>query len=119
LERRSAILSSLALAAGLWLLGSPLVLGYSSDAATANYVACGAAIVLLALVRLAVAPAAAFLSGVIAVIGAWVFAAAFWLAEASVAAWNEAIVGGLVVILATASVLASRPASGAGADRPW
>ena len=113
----AAMLSSAVLVAGWWLLGSPFILGYGSDAALANDVACGAAIVLLSLVRLLVTPAGAFVSGVNAVIGAWTITAAFWLAESATARWNEAIVGGAVLLLATVSVVASQPVPGGRAGR--
>ena len=108
-ERREiALLSGLNVLAGAWLVIAPWVLDYWTSDPRWNDVACGAAVALLALIRLAGAFRASWLSWINAVIGAWVFVAAFTIDRSAVAAWNDAIVGAAIFLLAAASADATR-----------
>ncbi|MGB0098356.1 MAG: SPW repeat protein [Solirubrobacteraceae bacterium] len=108
-ERREiALLSALNVLAGAWLVIAPWVLGYWSSDPRWNDVACGAAVSLVALISLAGAFRASWLSWINAVIGAWVFVAAFTIDRSAVAAWNDAIVGAVIFLLAAASADATR-----------
>jgi hypothetical protein len=93
--------------AGLWLVISPLLLGYAPDDPVAHDMAIGAAIALLAAVRIAVAIWRPVLSWINAALGLWLLAATLWLAESATAAWNEGLVGAVVVVLAALSAAAT------------
>ena len=85
---------------GLWLAVSPLVLGYEDGDPARHDAIAGVAIAAIAATRLSTQPWVAGLGWLNAALGMWLVAAAFWLAESTVASWNEAIVGALVAILA-------------------
>ena len=105
---------------GLWLVASPFVLGYASGDPRWHDAVAGALIAVTAVTRLRVRPRIAGLAWVNVVIGAWVFAAAFWLAESAIASWNEAIVGALVAVLAAVAGSATESARrvrGSGVSR--
>ncbi|MGD9734604.1 MAG: hypothetical protein AB7V58_03185 [Solirubrobacterales bacterium] len=104
---RDMAISGLTLAVGSWLAIAPFVLPYASGDPSLGSVVLGGAIGVLALARLAGLDANGWLSWANVVLGARVFASAFWLDESAVAAWNDAICGGLVFAL-------SAFASGAG-----
>ena len=107
-ERREiALWSGLNVLAGAWLVIAPWVLGYWTSDPRWNDVACGAAIALLAVIRLAGAFRASWLSWINALIGAWVFIAAFTIDRSATAAWNDAIVGAVVFLVAAMSADAS------------
>jgi hypothetical protein len=93
--------------AGIWLIISPFVLGYTGADATWNPIVFGAIAGTLALVRAAGAYRAEILSWVNMAIGIWLFISAFWLASSSQASWNVAVLGVIVFILAAWSVEAT------------
>ncbi len=107
-RRGIALLSGLNVAAGAWLVIAPWVLGYWTSDPRWNDVACGAAVGLIALIRALGGFRASWLSWINALIGAWVFVAAFTIDRSAVAAWNDAIVGAIVFLLAAMSADASR-----------
>lgn len=100
-------MTGIVFSAGLWLLFAPFVLGYTGEPAAGHDVALGAAIVVVSFARLVLVPRGAWLSWASVGLGAWVFAAAFWLADSSLTTWNEAIVGALVLLFAAGSASAS------------
>jgi hypothetical protein len=104
------IASGLNVVAGLWLIAAPWVLSYGTDAAIWNDVIVGAALVVLAGIRVAMPRRLAALSWVNVVIGIWLFFAPFvlqygsWaLAGVSTAIWNDVVIGIAVVLLGWAS----------------
>jgi membrane-bound ClpP family serine protease len=86
--------------AGIWLILSPWILGYTGADATWNPIVFGAIILVLALARLARPAGTQVLSAINAVIGVWLFVAGFWLADSAQASWNMWIVGAIVFIMA-------------------
>src|SRR3954463_15379144 len=94
--RTDAVLNVIA---GAWLIIAPFVLGYSDGDPYWNDIVFGAVILVTALVRAAAAPRAAWLSLVNVVVGAWIFASAFWLDATGRAQWNDIILGIIVVLL--------------------
>lgn len=104
------IASGLNMVAGLWLIAAPWILAYGINAAIWNDVLIGAALVVLAGIRVAMPGRLAALSWVNVVIGIWLFFAPFvlqygsWaLAGVSTAIWNDIIIGIAVVLLGWAS----------------
>ncbi|OGY21835.1 MAG: hypothetical protein A2126_00375 [Candidatus Woykebacteria bacterium GWB1_45_5] len=99
-------LSWLAFLAGLWLIVSPFILGYSTTTtAMNNDVIVGAAVVTLSLITIVWKRlTASWLSWLIALVGIWEIAAPFLLdyTSTTVAAWNGAILGVIILILAGA-----------------
>jgi hypothetical protein len=75
--------AALEVIAGLWLVISPWVLGYSGDDARWHPIVFGAIVIVPALARAAAGDRAAWLGGVIALSGAWLFASAIWLADSA------------------------------------
>lgn len=107
-ERNEIILmSGLNVLAGIWLVIAPWVLGYWSSDPRWNDVACGVVIGLLALTRATGAFRAVWLSWTNALIGAWLFVAAFAIDSSAAAGWNDAVVGALVFLLAVGSAAAT------------
>jgi hypothetical protein len=107
--------SLLSLLAGIWLIIAPFVLGYGDGDPIWNDVVFGAIVGVIALVQLAGAYRAAWLSWIGAVIGAWIFAAAFWLDDTSTAQTNDIVLGAIVFVLAIAAATAG--GEGAAAER--
>ncbi len=64
------------------------------------------AFAVLALARGAAGPRGTYLGAVNLLIGGWLFASALWLYDSAVAAWNDAILGVIVMLLALASLVA-------------
>jgi hypothetical protein len=93
--------------AGIWLILAPFILGYGSGNPYWNDIVFGAIVLAVALVRLA-APALAVISWLNVVIGAWLFASAFWLDTTATASWNDAILGIVVCVLGLIAALTPR-----------
>jgi hypothetical protein len=89
------------LIAGVWLLMSPLILGY--DRGTWSVVGCGALIALLAYARPHSRRAAGALLGAQALIGVWLLASAAWLHDADAGELNTGLTGAVVIAAALAS----------------
>lgn len=100
-------LSSLNLAAGIWLIIAPWVLGYSLLDPRWNDVVFGVLIGVFALTRVAGAYRADWLSYLNAIIGAWLFIAAFTIDYTTTAAWNDLVLGVVVFLLALGSAEAT------------
>jgi hypothetical protein len=92
--------------AGIWLILAPFILGYSGNVIW-NDIVFGAIVLAVALARLA-APALAAISWLNVVIGAWLFASAFWLDATATASWNDAILGVIVFVLGITAALPAR-----------
>ena len=99
--------SGLNILAGIWLIISPWIVGYTSDDHMWNPIVFGAIIGALAAGRAFGLYREAWLSWVNALIGAWLFASAFWLAQSSQASWNVGILGVIVFVGALWSASAS------------
>lgn len=106
--------SGLNVVAGLWLLVAPFVLAYGDADPVWNDVVLGAAVAILATARVAGAHGAAWLSWTIVVIGAWVFASAFWLDGTATVAINDVVVGSLMAVLGATSAMATHDAERVG-----
>jgi hypothetical protein len=100
--------SGLNVIAGIWLIISPWVLGYTGPDAMWNPIVFGAIVGILALARAAGAYRAVGLSMLNMAIGVWLFISAFWLAQSSQASWNVGVMGVVVFVLAAWSVAATR-----------
>src|SRR4051794_29929471 len=85
--------AAIGVVAGIWLIIAPFVLGYGDGDPYWNDIIFGAAVVVLAGARLTVARGTQWAGWLMAVVGAWIFASAFWLDDSSTARWNDIIVG--------------------------
>jgi hypothetical protein len=111
-----AALSGLTLLAGIWLIIAPFVLGYSGGDPIWNDVVFGAIVAVFGLAGLAGLFRRMPLVGwLISLIGAWLFASAFWLDAGSAAQTNDVIFGIVVFVLGLAGVAAGYDAA-AGYD---
>jgi hypothetical protein len=109
-DRRTGVVtaSGLNVIAGIWLIISPFVLGYTSADARWNPIVFGVIAGVFALARLAGVDRTAGLSILNMAIGCWLFISAFWLAHSSVASWNVGILGVVVFVLGAWSAAATR-----------
>jgi hypothetical protein len=112
-----AAASTLNLIAGIWLIIAPWVLGYSGEDPRWNDVVFGAIVALFALIRISGAYRESWLSWLNALIGVWIFIAAFTIDYSTAAMSNDIIVGAIVFLLglwsASASETAPAPRRGA------
>ncbi len=102
-RRQIVGLSGLNVLAGIWLIIAPWVLGYSARDPRWNDVVFGIIVAVLALIRVSGAYRADFLSWINALIGVWLFVAAFTIDHTAVASWNDVILGIIVFLLAISS----------------
>jgi len=93
----------LSLAAGIWLIVSPLVLDYVAGDSRLIPMIAGVIVAVLALVRMATWRAE-WLSLITALVGGGLFASGFWFAESPSASWNAWLLGVAVVVLALLSI---------------
>jgi hypothetical protein len=96
-------LSGLNVIAGIWLIIAPWVLGYSARDPRWNDVVFGIIVGIFALTRATGAYREDWLSWINALIGVWLFVAAFTIDHTSTAAWNDIILGIIVFLLAVGS----------------
>lgn len=106
------VASSVNIVAGIWLIVAPFIAGYSGADAVWNPIVCGAIVVVFAMVR-AYQPVLRTigLSAGNALVGAWLFASGFWLAEsaaASTVGWITGFVVFFLAVLSGASSMQSR-----------
>jgi hypothetical protein len=85
--------------AGIWLIIAPFVLGYGGGDPYWNDIIFGAIVAVLAAGRALFLPRQTWISAINVVIGAWIFASAFWLDDTARAAWNDVILGAIVFVL--------------------
>jgi hypothetical protein len=88
------------LLAGIWIAASPWALEYPDGAVVANSVATGSLIALLALLRVAGAYRASWLSWINTLAGTWLALSAFLVAGSGIALWNSLVFGITVAGLA-------------------
>jgi hypothetical protein len=93
----------LSLAAGVWLIVSPLVLDYVAGDSKLIPMIAGAIVAFLALVRMALWRAE-WLSVINILVGVFLVASGFWFAESPAASWNAWLLGAAVVVLALLSI---------------
>jgi hypothetical protein len=93
--------------AGIWLIIAPFVLGYRDGDPYWNDIVFGAVVVLLAGARAFGAYRQAWMSWLNMLIGAWLFASAFWLDSSGRAAWNDVVLGIIVFVLGAVSASAT------------
>ena len=106
---RTEILASGVLNAllGVWLIASPIVLGYDVDDPAWHDAIVGAAIAAIAVARLVTRPWRSWMGWLNAGVGLWLLAGVFWRAESAAASWNDAIVGALVAALGAMAAAAT------------
>jgi hypothetical protein len=100
-------LSGLNLLAGIWLVVAPWVLGYSGADPRWNDWVFGAIVGILALVRITAGQRDSWLSWINALVGVWLFVAAFTIDQTSAAQANDIVLGVIVFVLAVASAAAT------------
>jgi SPW repeat len=106
--RRDVIaLSGLNVLAGIWLIIAPWWLGYTSGDPKWNDVVFGIVVAVLAAVRAGGAFRAAELSVLNALVGVWLFVAAFTIDASGAAQANDIILGVIVFVLSLGSAMAS------------
>jgi hypothetical protein len=116
-----ATASGLDVLAGIWLLISPFVLGFTAHTAMVNNVIFGIIIGILALIRFfAVSRDTIWLSWLNAVLGLWVLVSPWFLRFGTyrTAATNNVIMGIIVIILACWSAIANTPGSDTRMNQP-
>ena len=101
------LFSGLNVLAGVWLIIAPWVLGYQAGDPKWNDVVFGAVIAIIGLVRAGGAFRASALSVINALIGVWLFVAAFTIDSSTVASRNDVILGVIVFVLGIASAASS------------
>jgi len=99
LRRDASAAAVLNLLAGIWLIIAPFVLGYGNGDPYWNDIVFGALVGLIALARLVLGHRHAFMSWLNVLVGAWIFASAFWLDATSTAGWNNGILGVVIALL--------------------
>jgi hypothetical protein len=92
---------------GVWLIASPIVLGYHGGDPGWHDAIIGAAIAVVAVARLITRPWRAWMGWLNAGLGLWLLAGVFWRAESAAASWNDAIVGALVAALGAVAAAAT------------
>ncbi len=105
-----ALASALNIVAGVWLAMAPWVLGYVGHDSRLNDVFFGAVVASLAAVRSVGAHRESGLSWLNALIGVWLIVAAFAIDSSKLAAADDLIVGGFILVAATWSASASAAA---------
>jgi hypothetical protein len=95
--------SGLNVLAGIWLIIAPWVLNYSGRDPRWNDVVFGIVVLVFAGMRVVGAYRAAWLSWLNALIGAWLFVAAFTIDHTTTAATNDIILGIIVFVLGVVS----------------
>lgn len=116
--RQIAALSSLNVIAGIWLIIAPWVLGYNDLDPKWNDVIFGIVIGVFAITRATGAFWDEWLSWINALVGGWLFVAAFTIDHSSIASANDIVLGIVVFLVAlasasvTAAVLARRRGPG-------
>lgn len=108
-----AVVSGLAVLAGVWLVVAPFVLGYAAGDPTPNDIVCGVVIGTLGLAQVTGAYRATWLSWATAALGVWLFVAALWIDDSGQAVGNDIVAGVVVFALGVAGARASQ---GAGAE---
>lgn len=93
---------------GLWLIASPFALGYGTDDATWSPAVSGAVAIMLAVGQTIRRARSATPGWILMVIGVWLFASGFWLADSSQASWNALGAGTLMFFLGSVSVAATQ-----------
>ena len=92
---------------GAWLVIAPWVLGYTSGDPKWNDVIFGILVGTFGLTRVLGAYRASWMSWLNALIGAWIFIAAFTIDSSTVAFWNDIACGAAVFVLAIWSATVS------------
>jgi len=100
-------LSGLNVLAGIWLIIAPWWLGYNSSDPKWNDVVFGAIVAVLAAVRAGGGFRATELSVINALIGVWLFVAAFTIDSSGAAMANDIVLGVIVFVLGIGSAMAS------------
>lgn len=102
--------SGLNIIAGLWLIISPFVLGFSSHTTVMwNAVVVGVIVAVLAAIRASGRYDQPWLSWINVLLGIWLFVSPWVLGRASITSvlWNSVVLGVIVFVLAGWSILSS------------
>ena len=97
--------------AGIWLIIAPWVLGYAHGDPRWNDVVFGIVVTTFALVRVSGAYRDSGLSILNALVGVWLFIAAFTIDQSSTAGANDVILGVVVFLLGVGSATATQRAA--------
>lgn len=102
--------SGINILAGIWLIIAPFVLGYSAvPESTWNDVIVGAAVIIVAAIKISKPLSAAGVSWINVLLGVWLIIAPFVLTyETTEALWNDIILGCIVAICGIWSAVAAR-----------
>ena len=101
--------SGIVIILGVWLVISPLVLGYRTGDATWNPIICGVIAAAVALGQTIGRVRSSTPGLILMAIGLWLLASGFWLADSSEASWNARGAGALMFFLGSVSVAATQP----------
>lgn len=93
---------------GIWIAFSPTVLGYGEGDPRVNELICGGLVAAFALLRSTRSARTPLLSWWTLAIGVWLVLAGFFLGGSGVASVNQAVSGGLVMLLAATSAVTAR-----------
>src|SRR5690242_11083079 len=88
---------------GVWLVLSPWILPYEYSDPWWNPLIFGAVTATLGLLRFTSMYRESSLSLLNALVGAWLFASAFWLSDSTTASWNVGIAGAAIAFFAMMS----------------
>lgn len=101
------VASGVNLVAGIWLMVSPFVLGFTGSVMS-NVFFVGLLVALFALVRMFTVETTGWLSWLNAVLGVWLLISPLFMAALSVGAiWNSIILGVIVIIAGVSSAMGS------------
>ncbi len=93
--------SGLNVLAGVWLILSPFILGFSGTPASTNAIIVGIVVGILALIRSSSPESAVWLSWINIVLGIWLILSSFIMGVTVASAiWNSIILGVIVLVLA-------------------
>ena len=108
--KNAKILSRINVAAGIWLILAPFMLGFSSYAAAMyNSIILGIVIGVNGLIRQSNPEESLWAGWTNIVLGSWLFISAFILTTGSTASiWNSIVLGALIVTMAASSLSSIR-----------
>jgi hypothetical protein len=95
--------------AGIWLIISPFVLGFSGTASATNAIVVGIIVGVLALIRAMSTENTAWIGWVNAILGVWLLLSSLFVGYATMGAlWNSVILGIIVIVFSALSATTSK-----------
>lgn len=104
-ENRTKVASGINVLAGLWLIISPYIFGFTQG--VTNSVIIGIVVAVLALIRFINPVQASWLSWINTILGIWLIVSAFVMGVAAAPFWNTLILGIIVAVMAIWSASSS------------